>query len=105
MGKTIAAVNLSDNTVQLWDAMTGKHEATFKPVNARREYDISSVGIFTRWKYHRCRWRYRKQHKGTVYLWHAQTKKRKIIYEGPDYILSVAYSPDGRTIATGSWKR
>ena len=102
-GKTIAAVNLSDNTVQLWNAMTGKHKATFKPINARRAYNISSVAYSPDGNTIAAVGGYRKQHKGTVYLWHAQTKKRKIIYEGPDYIISVAYSPDGRTIATGSW--
>lgn len=102
-GKTIAAVNQSDNTVQLWNAVTGKHKATFKPINARRTSDVSSVAYSPDGNIIAAVGGYRKQHKGTVYLWHAQTKKRKIIYEGPDYILSVVYSPDGRTIATGSW--
>jgi WD40 repeat protein len=102
-GKTIAMVNLSDNTVQLWSPGTGKHKATFKHANADRGYDISSVAYSPDGQTLATAGGHYKDHKGTVYLWHAQTMKRKIIYEGPDYISSVAYSPDGRTIATGSW--
>lgn len=102
-GKTIAMVNLSDNTVQLWSPGTGKHKATFKHANADRGYDISSVAYSPDGQTLATAGGHYKDHKGTVYLWHAQTRKRKIIYEGPDYISSVAYSPDGRMIATGSW--
>ena len=102
-GKTIASVSLSDNTVRLWSSGTGKHKATFKPVNTDREYDISSVAYSSHGQTLAIVGGYYKQHRGTIYLWHVQTRKRKIIYEGPDYISSVAYSPDGRTIATGSW--
>ncbi len=102
-GKTIAAVGLEDNTVRLWSSGTGKHKATFKPVSTKREYDISSVAYSPDGQTIAVVGGYYKQHKGTVYLWHVQTRKRKIIYEGPDYISTVAYSPDGRTIATGSW--
>ncbi|MCY4569966.1 MAG: WD40 repeat domain-containing protein [Candidatus Poribacteria bacterium] len=102
-GKTIAAVNLSDNTVRLWNATTGEHKATFKHVNTDSGYDISSVAYSPDGNTIAAVGGHYKDHKGTVYLWHAQTRKRKIIYEGPDYISSVSYSPDGRTIATGSW--
>ena len=102
-GETIAAVGVEDDTVRLWSSGTCKHKATFKPVNTDREYDISSVAYSPDGNTIAVVGGYYKQHKGTVYLWHVQTRKRKIIYEGPDYIASVAYSPDGRTIATGSW--
>ena len=102
-GRTLAAVGLEDDTVRLWSSGTGKHKATFKHTNARREYDISSVAYSPDGNTLAIVGGYYKDHKGTVYLWHVQTRKRKIIYEGPDYISSVAYSPDGRTIATGSW--
>lgn len=108
-GQTIAAVNASDNTLRLWNAKTGEHKFTFKPVNefslrrTDREYDISSVAYAPDGQTIAAVGGYYKQHKGTVYLWHVQARKRKIIYEGPDYISAVAYSPDGRTIATGSW--
>ena len=108
-GDTIAAVNLSDNTVRLWDAQTGKHKSTFKHVNefhllrTNREYDISAVVYSPDGQTITAVGGYFKQNKGVVCLWHAQTKKHKIIYEGPDYISSVVYSPDGRTITTGSW--
>ncbi|RKU15187.1 hypothetical protein C6500_21075 [Candidatus Poribacteria bacterium] len=102
-GNTIVAVNLFDNTVRLWNGETGKHKATFKHDNTKREYDISAVAYAPDGQTIAVVGGYYKQHKGTVYLWHVQTRKRKIIYEGPDYISAVAYSPDGRTIATGSW--
>lgn len=102
-GDTIAAVNLSDNTVHLWNAKTGEHKATFKHINTDSGYDISSVAYSPDGNTIAAVGGHYKSHKGTVYLWHAQTRKRKIIYEGPDYISSVAYSPDSRTIATGSW--
>ena len=102
-GNTIVAVNLSDNTVRLWNAETGKHKATFKHADPKREYDISAVAYAPDGQTIAVVGGYYKHHKGTVYLWHVQARKRKIIYEGPDYISAVAYSPDGRTIATGSW--
>ena len=102
-GQTIAAVGLEDNTVQLWSTGTGTHKATFKHDNTKREYDISAVAYAPDGQTIAVVGGYYKQHKGTVYLWHVQTRKRKIIYEGPDYISAVAYSPDGRTITTGSW--
>ena len=102
-GKTIAAVNLSDNSVQLWLTETGKHKATFKHANTDRGYDISAVTYSPDGVTIAAVGGHYKNHKGTVYLWHVQTRNRKIIYEGSDYISAVAYSPDGRTITTGSW--
>lgn len=110
-GDTIAAVNLGDNTVRLWSAETGKHKFTFKHVpevslqRTDREYDISAVAYSPDGQTIAAVGGHYKNHTGTVYLWHVQKKKRKIIYEGPDYISAVAYSPDGKTIATGSWNR
>ena len=110
-GDTIAAVNLDDDTVRLWNAKTGKHKSTFKHTNTLhlvltdREYDISSVAyspdgntIITGGGYY-------THDEGTVYLWHARTGKRKTLYKGPDYVSALAYSPDGRTIATGNQKK
>ena len=102
-GNTIAAVGLRDNTVRLWFTGTGEHKTTFKHANTERGYDIASVAYSPDGNTIAAVGGHYKNHKGTVYLWHAQTKNRKIIYEGSDYISVVAYSPDGRTIATGSW--
>ena len=106
-GDTIAAGNLDDGTVRLWNAKTGKHKATLThanglhPLLTDRGYDISSVAyspdgrtIVTGGGYY--------NDEGTVYLWHARTGKRKTLYKGPDYVSALAYSPDGRTIATGN---
>ena len=108
-GETIAAVNSSDKTVRLWNAKTGTHKATFKPVNEfrlsrpDRESDVASVAYSPDGQTLAAVGGYFKQNKGTVSLWHVQARKSKIIYEGTDYISAVAYSPDGKTIATGSW--
>lgn len=102
-GNTVAAVGSRDDTVRLWSTGTGKHKATFKHDNTTLEYDLSAVAYAPDGKTIAAVGGHHKQHKGTVYLWHAQTRSRKIIYEGPDYIVSVAYSPDGKMIATGSW--
>lgn len=103
--KTIATVHLADNTVRLWNAKTGKYKATFKHTNTDSGYGISSVAYSPDGNTIVIVGGHYKNHKGTVYLWHTQAKKRKIIYEGPSYISAVAYSPDGRTIATGNWNR
>jgi WD40 repeat protein len=102
-GKTIASVNLSDNTLELWSPETGKHKATFKHANTRRGSNISSVVYSPDGNTIAAVGGHYKDHQGIIYLWHVQTGNRKIIYQGPDYISSVAYSPDGRRIATGSW--
>lgn len=102
-GKTIAAVGLEDNTIRLWNSGTGKHKATFKHIHTDRGYNIASIAYSPDGKTIAVTGGHFKDHKGTVYLWHAQTRKRKVIYEGPDYISSVAYSPHGKTLATGSW--
>lgn len=102
-GRTIAAVGLADRTIRLWDTKTGRHKTTFKRLNTNSGYDIASVAYAPDGQTIAAVGGHYKDHKGTVDLWHVQTRKRKIIYEGPDYISAVAYAPDGRTIATGSW--
>ena len=114
-GKTIAVVSSYNDRVLLRDAETGKHKATLKHFGLidtiflllqNREYDIGPIAyspdgntIVTGGDYYTVE-------KGTVYLWHARTGKRKrVIFKGPGAVNTVVFSKDGkRIIATGDWK-
>ena len=103
---TFATKNWND-TVQLWDAKTGKRKTTLKHTNlihllfTDREYEISSVVFSPDGNTVVTVGEYYTHDEGTIYLWHVRTGKRKIIYEGDNYHSVVAFSPDGRTIASG----
>ena len=114
-GKTIAVVSSYNDQVLLRDAKTGKHKATLAHVGLidtiflllqNREYEIGSIAyspdgntIVTGGDYYTVE-------KGTVYLWNANTGKRKrVIFKGPGAVWTVVFSKDGkRIIATGDWK-
>lgn len=114
-GKTIAAVSSYNDQVLLRDVKTGKHKATLAHVGLidtiflllqNREYDIESIAyspdgntIVTVGNYYTIE-------KGTVYLWNANTGKRKrVIFKGPGIVWTVVFSKDGkRIIATGDSK-
>ena len=105
-GNTIATKNWND-TVQLWDAKTGKRKTTLKHTNlihllfTDREYEISSAVFAPDGNTVVTVGEYYTHDEGTIYLWHVRTGKRKIIYEGDNYHSVVAFSPDGRTIVSG----
>ncbi len=105
-GNTIATKNWND-TVQLWNAKTGKRKTTLKHTNlihmlfTDREYDISSAVFSPDGNTVVTVGEYYTHDEGTIYLWHVRTGKRKVIYEGDNYHSVVAFSPDGRTIASG----
>ncbi len=114
-GKTIAVVSSYNDQVLLRDAKTGKHKATLAHVGLidtiflllqNREYEIGPIAyspdgntIVTGGDYYTVE-------KGTVYLWNANTGKRKrVIFKGPGAVWTVVFSKDGkRIIATGDWK-
>ena len=102
---TFATENWND-TVQLWDAKTGKRKRTLKHTNVihllltDREYDISSVVFSSDGDTVVTVGEYYTHDEGTIYLWHVRTGKRKVIYEGMSYSSRVAFSPDGRTIVS-----
>lgn len=106
-GNTIATEENWNDTVQLWDAKTGKRKTTLKHTNliyllfTDREYDISFVVFSPDGNTVVTVGEYYTHDEGTIYLWHVRTGKRKIIYEGDNYHSVVAFSPDGRTIASG----
>ena len=105
-GNTIATKNWND-TVQLWNAKTGKRKTTLKHTNlihllfTDREYEISSAVFSPDGNTVVTVGEYYTHDEGTIYLWHVRTGKRKIIYEGDNYHSVVAFSPDGRTIVSG----
>ena len=104
-GNTIATKNWND-TVQLWDAKTGKRKTTLKHTNliyllsTDREYDISSAVFSPDGNTVVTVGEYYTHDEGTIYLWHVRTGKRKVIYEGQSYHSRVVFSPDGKTIAS-----
>ena len=95
-GNTLASGSW-DNTVRLWDANTGQQNATI--TGHRGAWSIVSrsvpmgirlqVGVGTG---------------GTVRLWDAKTGQQKATLTGHTGLVnSVAFSPDGNTIASGSY--
>ena len=93
-GKTIATTGgYQDNTVQLWDVITGKHKSTLightntvtSVVYSPDGHTIASGST-----------------DGTVRFWDATTEKHKTTLTAHTDIASVVYSPDGNTMATRS---
>ncbi len=114
-GKMIAAVSSYNDQVLLRDAKTGKHKATLKHFGLidtifvllqNREYEIGPIAYSPDGKTIVTGGDYYTVEKGTVYLWDANTGKRKrVIFKGPGMVSSVVFSKDGkRIIATGDWK-
>ena len=111
-GNTVATVG-SLHTVQLSDVRTGKRKATLKHTNyfdwiymmiTDREYDIEAMAFSPNGETIVTGGGYYTNDEGMVYLWHTRTRKRKTIYKGHGYVSSVAFSPDGGTIAAGNWE-
>ena len=114
-GKTIAAVSSYNDQVLLRDVKTGKHKATLAHVGLidtiflllqNREYEIGSIAYSPDGNTIVTGGNYYTVDEGTVYLWNANTGKRKrVIFKGPGTVRTVVFSKDGkRIIATGGWK-
>ncbi|KAG0269267.1 hypothetical protein BGZ95_002140 [Linnemannia exigua] len=84
-----------DNTLRLWDPITGEELLTLEG----HSHNIHSVAISP------CGSRIASAgNDGTVRLWDAQTGECLCVLEGHgSYVKSVKYSPDGRQVVSGGW--
>ena len=94
-GRTLASGS-RDNTVRLWDAITGAHKSTLTG-HTDRVYSVAFSPDGTTLASARGR---------TVRLWNATTGAHRNTLTGhTSFVRSVAFSPDGTTLASGSWDK
>jgi RNA polymerase sigma factor (sigma-70 family) len=96
-GKRAAAGDPSKKTVELWNAQTGKLERTLEtgevqPWSMTFSPDGKSLVVGCQ----------KADHSGQVQLWDTQTWKLKHVLEQDKYVNTVAFSADGKSIASGS---
>ena len=93
-GRTIALKSANMNLMTLWDAVTGEHKATL-------EHKTTLTDDFIRFQHSPDGRTIASNSSKEVYLWDAITGERKATITGHTRsVFSVAYSPDGKTIAT-----
>ncbi len=90
-GKALASVS-QDRTVKIWDVATGRERATLQERAADIAFSpdsrlLASAGDMDR----------------TVKLWDVHTGRKRAVFRGhQDEVLAVAFSPDGKTLVSGS---
>ena len=97
-GKVLASGD-EDGTAQLWDVAVAINISTGTPVTASRVVSI-------RWRSVRTArpWPPRRRRRRRVWLWNVATRHqiRNPLTTGGDEVTSVAFSPDGKTLATST---
>ena len=99
-GKRIASGGLSDNTVKVWDATTGRKILAFKGHTLDR-HGVRSVAFSPDGKLLAS-----ASSDKTAKVWDATSGQETLTLKGHfDEVMSVAFSPDGKRLATGSYDR
>jgi WD40 repeat protein len=96
-GKLVAAGNPSKKTVNVWDARMGKLERTIEigeaqPWSLAFSSDSKLLAIGGQ----------KEDHSGQVQLWDAQNWKQKHVLKHDKYVNTVAFSANGKVLASGS---
>jgi WD40 repeat protein/serine/threonine protein kinase len=90
-GKWLASGCPSDQTVKLWDVVTGQEFRTFTGAGVSVAFSPDSQRLAS-------------SQGGTVKLWEIATGQELRTFTGyTRLIASLAFSPDGRRLASGSW--
>jgi WD40 repeat protein len=96
-GKTLASgSNRDDTTIKLWDVATGKEQATLKGHKTGSGVTFSPDGKRL------VSWGGGARDTGTIKLWDVATgKEQATLWGHRSTVASVAFSPDGNTLASG----